>query len=135
MAVGGTPVPIAMKRATSTIPIVFGIGFDPVSLKLVDSLARPGGNATGAMLVASALEGKRIELLKEMQPALRSVALLGNSTSPMIDQLAGDAEHAAAAFGVTIHLAKVATVPSSMPRWRTSRYAGRAGWQSRSTAS
>jgi putative ABC transport system substrate-binding protein len=111
IAVGGTPVPIAMKRASSTIPIVFGIGFDPVSLKLVDSLARPGGNATGAMLVASALEGKRIELLKEMQPDLRSVALLGNATSPMIDQLAGDAGRAAAAFGVTLHLAKVATVP------------------------
>jgi putative tryptophan/tyrosine transport system substrate-binding protein len=111
MAVGGTPVPIAMKRATSTIPIVFGIGFDPVVLKLVDSLARPGGNATGAMLVAAALEGKRIELLKEMQPDLRSVALLVNSTSPMIDQLAGDAGRAATAFGVTLHLAKVATVP------------------------
>ncbi len=111
MAVGGTPVPIAMKRATSTIPIVFGIGFDPVSLKLVDSLPRPGGNATGAMLVAAALEGKRVELLKEMQPGLRSVALLGNSTSPMIDQLASDAGRAAAAFGVTLHLAKVATVP------------------------
>jgi len=111
MAVGGTPVPIAMKRATSTIPIVFGIGTDPVSLKLVDSLARPGGNATGAMLVAAALEGKRIEFLKEMQPDLRSVALLVNSTSPMIDQLSGDAERAATAFGVTLHLAKVATVP------------------------
>lgn len=111
MAVGGTPVPIAMKRASSTIPIVFGIGFDPAVLKLVDSLARPGGNATGAMLVAAALEGKRVELLKEMQPELRSVALLVNSTSPMIDQLAGDAERAAAALGVTLHLAKAATLP------------------------
>jgi len=111
MALGGTPVPIAMKRATSTIPIVFSIGTDPVSLKLVDGLARPGGNATGAMLLASALEGKRLDLLKEMQPELRSVALLVNSTSPMIDQLAGDAGRAATAFGVTLHLAKAATVP------------------------
>lgn len=111
MAVGGTPVPIAMKRATSTIPIVFGIGFDPVLLKLVDSLARPGGNATGAMLVASALEGKRIELLREMQPGLGSAALLVNSTSAMVNQLEADAQRAAAALGITLHLAKVSTVP------------------------
>ena len=111
MAVGGTPVPIAAKAATSTIPIVFTIGFDPVSLKLVDSLARPDGNATGAMLLASALEGKRLDLLKEMQPGLGSAALLVNSTSAMVNQLEADAQRAAAALGITLHFAKASTVP------------------------
>ena len=111
MAVGGTPVPLAAKAATSTIPIVFTVGFDPTALKLVDSLAQPGGNATGAMLLASALEGKRLDLLKEMQPGLGSAALLVNSTSAMLSQLEADAERAAAALGMTLHLAKASTVP------------------------
>jgi putative ABC transport system substrate-binding protein len=113
IAVGGTPVPIAMNRvrAGAAIPIVFVIGFDPASLGLVDSLARPGHNATGAMLLASALEGKRLDLLKEMQPGLGSAALLVNSTSAMVNQLEADAQRAAAALGVTLHLAKASTVP------------------------
>jgi putative ABC transport system substrate-binding protein len=110
IAVGGTPVPIAAKTATSTIPIIFTIGFDPVALKLVDSLARPGGNATGAMLLASALEGKRLDLLKEMQPGLGSAALLVNSTSAMVNQLEADAQRAAAALGVTLRIAKASTM-------------------------
>ncbi len=112
MAVGGTPVPITLDRArTPAIPLVFTIGFDPVSLKLVDSLARPGHNATGAMLLADALEGKRLDLLKDMQPGLRSAALLVNSTSAMASQLEADAQRAAATLGITLHLAKASTVP------------------------
>ena len=113
MAVGGTPVPIALKqaRAHRATPLVFTIGFDPVSLKLVDSLARPGHDATGAMLLANALEGKRIDLLKEMQPALQSAAMLINQTSAMAHQLEADAERAAAALGITLHFARAATVP------------------------
>ena len=52
IAVGGTPVPLAAKAVAGSIPIVFTVGFDPTALKMVDSLARPGGNATGAMLLA-----------------------------------------------------------------------------------
>ena len=112
MAVGGTPVPIAMERARGNlaIPLVFTIGFDPVSLKLVDSLARPGHDATGAMLLANALEGKRLDLLKDMQPGLQSAALLVNSTSAMVNQLEADAQRAAAALGITLHFVKVSTV-------------------------
>ena len=112
MAVGGTPVPIALKRAraNATIPLVFTIGFDPVSLKLVDSLARPGHDATGAMLLADALEGKRLDLLKDMQPGLQSAALLVNSTSAMVNQLEADAQRAAAVLGITLHFVKVSTV-------------------------
>lgn len=113
MAVGGTPVPIVLDRARGTqpIPLVFTIGFDPVSLKLVDSLAHPGHNATGAMLLADALEGKRLDLLKDMQPGLRSAALLVNSSSAMMSQLEADAQRAAATLGLTLHFTKASTVP------------------------
>jgi putative ABC transport system substrate-binding protein len=106
IAVGGTPVAIAATRATSTIPIIFTIGFDPVALKLVASLSRPGGNATGAMLLASALEGKRLDLLKAMRPDIRSVALLVNPTSPMLNDLEGDAQRVASALGVSLEIVK-----------------------------
>jgi putative ABC transport system substrate-binding protein len=113
MAVGGTPVPIAAARARAgqAIPLVFTIGFDPVSLKLVDSLARPGHDSTGAMLLANALEGKRLDLLKEMQPGLQSAAMLVNATSAMVNQLEADAQRAAAALGLTLHFGRASTVP------------------------
>ncbi len=110
MAVGGTPVSIEAQAATSTIPIIFTIGFDPVKLKLVGSLARPGGNATGAMLVAAALEGKRLDLLKEMRPDIGTAALLVNSTSAMMSELEADAQRAAAALGLALHVDRAATV-------------------------
>jgi putative ABC transport system substrate-binding protein len=90
---------------------VFTIGFDPVRLGLVDSLARPGGNATGASLLASALEGKRLDLLKDMRPGLGSAALLVNSTSAMVDPLEADAQRAAASLGIGLHLVRASTVP------------------------
>ena len=83
---------VERARGNLAIPLVFTIGFDPVSLKLVDSLARPGHDATGAMLLANALEGKRLDLLKDMQPGLQSAALLVNSTSAMVSQLEADAQ-------------------------------------------
>jgi putative ABC transport system substrate-binding protein len=110
MAVGGTPVPIEVQAVTSTIPIIFTIGFDPAVLKLVHSLARPGGNATGAMLVAAELEGKRLDLLKEMKPDMPSAALLVNSTSAMMSELEADAGRAAAALGLALHVERAATV-------------------------
>lgn len=109
MAVGGTPVPIAARAATSTIPIVFTIGFDPVELKLVDSLARPGGNATGALLVGSTLEGKRLDLLKVMAAGIRTVALLVNSNSAMARPLEIDAQQAAATLGLALEPVRVGT--------------------------
>jgi putative tryptophan/tyrosine transport system substrate-binding protein len=110
IAVGGTPVPLAAKAVTSTIPIVFSIGFDPVALKLVGSLSRPGGNATGAMLLASALEGKRIDLLKAMRPDIRWAALLVNPTSPMLNDLESDGQRVAGALGVRLEIIKAANV-------------------------
>jgi putative tryptophan/tyrosine transport system substrate-binding protein len=79
VAVGGDPSPRAAKRATSTIPIVFGVGGDPISEGLVESFNRPGGNATGDTLYTNIMEPKRLGLLRELVP---SVPLFGVLLNP-----------------------------------------------------
>ena len=73
---------VAAKQATSTIPIVFALAADPVGSGLVASLARPGGNATGLSLQQTETTGKRLELLREVVPGLRRLAILGNVDYP-----------------------------------------------------
>ena len=77
-----TPAIIAAKQATSIVPIVFAAAADPVSTGLVASLARPGGNVTGLSSQATDLVGKRLELLQEVVPGLRRLAILANVGSP-----------------------------------------------------
>jgi putative ABC transport system substrate-binding protein len=79
---GGTEAVIAAKQATSVVPIVFALVADPVAAGLVDSLARPGGNATGLSLQSLDLAGKRLELLREVLPGLRRLAVLVNVSNP-----------------------------------------------------
>jgi putative ABC transport system substrate-binding protein len=74
----GTPAALAVKRATATVPLVMVAVGDPVSTGLVTSLARPGGNVTGLVSIAPDLEGKRLELLREIVPKLSHVILLVN---------------------------------------------------------
>ena len=79
----GTAAVVAAKQATSVIPIVFAVAGDPVGTGLVASLARPGGNVTGLSIQATDLTGKRLELLREVVPGLRRLAILANIGSPV----------------------------------------------------
>jgi putative ABC transport system substrate-binding protein len=85
-AVGGNPVGIDAKKATSTIPVVFSAGADPVLIGLVSNLSRPEGNLTGITLWAGELDSKRLDLLRAMLPKAKSVALLMNPTNPGVAQ-------------------------------------------------
>jgi putative ABC transport system substrate-binding protein len=77
-AVGGDPSPLAAKQATSTIPIVFGMGSDPVSAGLVESFSRPGGNVTGVTLLTNLMEPKRLGLLRDLVPGVSLIGVLLN---------------------------------------------------------
>ena len=78
----GTPAALAVRKATPSIPLVMVAVGDPIGVGLVASLARPGGNSTGFNSIAAELEGKRLELLREVIPKLSSVAVLWNPASP-----------------------------------------------------
>jgi putative ABC transport system substrate-binding protein len=94
----------AAKNATKTIPIVFlGAGSDPVALGLVDSLARPGGNLTGVSNMASALAGKRLELLKETVPKLSGVAVLWNPQNAGTSLIWKESQLPAKELGLQLH--------------------------------
>jgi putative ABC transport system substrate-binding protein len=82
VAVGGDPSALAAKQATSTIPVVFGMGGDPVASGLVTSFNRPGGNTTGFTLLTNLMEAKRIGLLHELVPAISLVGALINPNFP-----------------------------------------------------
>ena len=98
-AAGGDPAAIALRAATRRTPVVFLMGDDPVRVGLVQSLNRPGGIATGVSLITSALGAKRLEMLLQVVPAIKSIALLSNPTNPNatlhIDEVTG----AARSFG------------------------------------
>ena len=79
----GTPAAVAAKQATSSIPVVMGAVGDPVSVGIVSNLARPGGNITGFAAQNVDLEGKRLELLKDLLPQLSRVAMLANAANPL----------------------------------------------------
>ena len=81
----GTPAALAAKQATSSIPVVMGALGDPVSVGIVSNLARPNGNITGFAAQNVDLEGKRLELLKDLLPHLSRVAMLANAANPMVD--------------------------------------------------
>ena len=99
---GAEPSALAAKSATNKIPIVFVITGNPVSIGLVDSLNRPGGNATGMSLIASELEAKRLEILRELVPKNTLIAVLANPDYPDTDFQVGGLETAASDAGQKI---------------------------------
>jgi len=104
---GTTAAALAAKAATATIPIVFGVGDDPVKLGLVTNLNRPGGNATGVYFFTNELTAKRMQLLRELVPVAKRVALLTNPTDPVNESTLRDVE--AAAIGQQILAFEAAT--------------------------
>jgi ABC-type uncharacterized transport system substrate-binding protein len=99
-----TVAALAAKGATTTIPVVFEAGGDPVRLGLVASLSRPGGNLTGVSLLNVELGAKRLELLHEVIPAAKIVGLLVNPTSPNASTLSKEVQAAADKLGIRLHL-------------------------------
>jgi len=97
-----TPVNMAAKRGTSTIPIVFATSADPVETGLVASLARPGGNITGLSNVAADLTGKRLEVLKETLPTLKRVGFLWNPANPGLTLRFKEIQAAARALNTSV---------------------------------
>jgi putative ABC transport system substrate-binding protein len=104
VTVGGEPVAAAVKTATSAIPIVSGFGGDPVEAGLVASLARPGGNLTGFSLFTTQLTAKRLELLSELVPRARAIALLVDPNYPPSERIIRDAQEAARVKGVSLQI-------------------------------
>ena len=102
-----TPAAQAGQQATRSIPIVMTNVSDPVESGLVGSLARPGGNVTGLSLMHPELSGKRLELLKEVIPKVSRVAVLSNSSNPIIPPLLRETEAAARALGVQLQVVEV----------------------------
>jgi putative tryptophan/tyrosine transport system substrate-binding protein len=105
-ATGGTVSAMAAKSATTTIPVVFTSGGDPVQMGLVPSLSQPGGNVTGVNLFTSTLAAKRLEILHELVPAAKVIALLVNPTNPNSEFDTRAVEAAAPAIGVQIVILK-----------------------------
>jgi putative tryptophan/tyrosine transport system substrate-binding protein len=99
-----SPAAGAAKRATTTIPIVFTSAIDPVQVGLVASLNRPGGNLTGISILNVELGQKRLELLHELLPTTRVMALLANPTNPATEALTRSVQLAADALGLQLHV-------------------------------
>ena len=113
----GSAVP-TVKQATTVIPIVFAVAIDPVGSGLVASLAKPGGNVTGLSLQAANLAGKRIELLREVVPQLRRLAIIFNvdNAQPVLEM--GETEAAAGTLGIEVAPIEIRRVEDFGPAFR-----------------
>ena len=117
----GTPAALAAKAATSTIPMVFYIGVDPIEAGLVTSLARPGGNITGVTNLNADLVPKRLQLVHELAPTATVIALLVNPTSPTLAETSmKEAQAAAQTLGLQLHVLHASTERDLDEAFRTS---------------
>jgi putative tryptophan/tyrosine transport system substrate-binding protein len=109
IAAAAIPAARAAKNATTTIPIVFEVGTDPVEFGLVASLSRPGGNLTGISIMSPKLNPKRFDLLSQLVPQARVIALLVNPNRPDTENVIGGVQEAARAKGMELHILKAGT--------------------------
>ena len=109
VSTGGAASTLAAKAATSTIPIVFTTGGDPVKLGLVASLNRPGGNATGVTMLSNVLTAKRLELVNEVVPSASAIGFLVDPNNPNAAAETSDAEVGARTIGKRIVLLRAST--------------------------
>jgi putative ABC transport system substrate-binding protein len=113
------PGALAAKQATATIPIVFAVFADPLSEGLVASLARPGGNVTGQSVMGTDLAAKRLELLTELVPGLRRLAVLWNSARPRFASQIHEIHTASASRGIPVDVLEVRNPPEFDRAFRT----------------
>jgi len=110
MVTPDTPATLAAKAVTTTTPIVFFTGADPVEVGFVANLARPGGNLTGVTILAVELGSKRLELLHELVPTATTIALLVNPTDPALSEpITRDLQAAARTLGLELHVLQAST--------------------------
>ena len=111
IAAAGIPATFAAKAATSTIPIAFLAGVDPVEFGIITSLNRPGGNITGVAILTAELAGKRLQLLHELVPTAAVIGLLVNPTDrAATESEARNLQNAARSLGLQLHI-----LPASTP--------------------
>jgi putative ABC transport system substrate-binding protein len=115
----GVAATVVAKQATTTIPVVFYMGEDPVGLGLVRSFHRPGGNLTGVATLSSAVMAKRLELLHEIAPRADIFAVLINPKNPSAAVSTKDAEDAAHALGKNIHIVHASAESELEPAFAT----------------
>ena len=108
-ATGGSPAALEAKAATATIPIVFQVGVDPIEVGLVASLNRPGGNVTGAYMLADVLDPKRLELLHELAPKATSFVALFNPIASGAENQMRDLNETAYKLGLHVHALQAST--------------------------
>lgn len=111
VAAGGAEVALAAKSATTTIPIVFEMGGDPIRLGVVDSLSRPGGNLTGVSSLSVEVSRKRLEFIREVRPTTKLFAVAINPTSPTSNSQLNNFQVAADALGLELMVLNASTEP------------------------
>jgi len=123
----GVPATIAAKAATTTVPIIFQMGVDPVAFGLVASLNRPGGNLTGIATLGVRLGSKHLELLHELVPTATVVALLANSANPSSEPVVSELEAAARKLGLQLHILQAQTEREFEPAFAALHQLGAGG--------
>jgi putative ABC transport system substrate-binding protein len=114
---GGNAI-LALKRLTSTIPIVFAVAVDPVGSGFVDNLSRPGGNVTGLSIQGPDLAGKRAELLRKVLPGLQRLAVMANVAYPAAKQELAEVQAAARALGIKVVALEISGEPEIAPAFQ-----------------